>query len=452
MFSHRFFISFLLAFFFWGAHVPAQIVYQQPQQTAQQQQQRIQQIPIQQQPIQQQIQTQPVQTPPVQTPPLGMQGGTSVYNPHAQQPAVQPGAMQIQPGFNTGQPNMGQPMRVAQSNPGIPVGQTVPLYDPSGVNRTPLVVQPPSGPGIQQGVPQGMEHVGHAEPANRIIPFWLEPAEQQELDAFLARWERFSASVNRYDVNFNVFFHDPIPGKPQDQPNRVAFGYFKYIANPRRFVLHVEGEWQGKEQIKWDEKKNTHVFAEKIIIDEKSVHVYDYKALTVRQINVPPELIGKGIADSPLPLIFGAKADDLRRRFSMKIERFSMQVENTPVEMIRLFARPRFIEDQQEFKEIEILLFEKTLTARGLRQWDINGMSYKIYDLQHPAINPKDIFSPLEIVKKWFTPEIPRDWKREEINWVAPLSSVPPPGVVPSMPQPQIANPPNNAVPPYRLQ
>jgi TIGR03009 family protein len=283
---------------------------------------------------------------------------------------------------------------------------------------------------MPQGVPQGMEHMGRAEPANRIIPFFLNPEEQRELDEFLVRWERYSATIQRYDVNFNLLMFDmtTIPGAQSNQPHRRAFGYFKYNSNPRRFLYAVEGEWHGDRQIRRDDR-NPHIFAEKVIIDERSVHQYDYNSQKVRQINIPPEMIG-GIADSPLPLIFGAKADDLKRRFSMRI---------VPVpgrdDIIWLHARPLLIEDQQEFKELEILIDRRTLTAQGLRQWDINGKAYRVFELRQPQINGP-VRSLLEDIRKWFTADVPRGWTREIVEW-----DVPSPHPAPSMQQPRIANP-----------
>jgi TIGR03009 family protein len=279
------------------------------------------------------------------------------------------------------------------------------------------------------------------------VPFFLRPEEQRELDEFLARWERYSATINQYDVNFNLLVFDPtLPGAEPNKPHKRAFGHFKYNANPRRFVYAVEGEWQGERQIKWDDRNN-HIFAEKVIIDEKSVHQYDYKAKTVRQINVPPEMIGKGIADSPLPLIFGAKADDLKRRFSMRI----VHVPGRDDE-IWLHARPLLIEDQQEFKELEILLDKRTLAARGLKQWDINDKAYKVFDLRQPQVNPRIIGNILDYIKDTFTPDTPRGWKREEMNWIAAPQPAPPP--VPAIQQPQMGNLPQhrNEMPLYRTQ
>ena len=426
MFSYRLLLLLSFAVLYGGINVSAQTFPGQFPPTAQPQvqQQQVQQPYIQQQQIQQGVvQQQPMQMQPMQAPPFGTH------------PAAQPAAPQGPFGLNVVQP------RVATTHP-APAGQQ--LYNPGTIPRTQQVVQP----GAAQGVPPGMQHIGRSEPEYRIIPFFLNAAEQQELDAFLVRWERYSTSIKRYDVEFNLLEYNPeIPGAKPNEAQRTSFGEFKYIANPMGFYYAIEGEWREGKPVKRDGDKNPHIFAEKIIINDKTVNKYDYNAKTVHQINVPSELIGKGIADSPLPLIFGAKADELKRRFSMKVE-------TKPNGLIWLYARPLLIEDQQEFRELVIIL-EKDLRAQGLLQHDINGKSRKVYELKSTRINPvmEDI---LDVFRRFLTPTTPPGWKRDIKDWVLQ----PPPA--PAMPQMPIAGPPpqqspmpppfRNEIPLYRGQ
>ena len=283
----------------------------------------------------------------------------------------------------------------------------------------------------------GMQPINRSEPANRIAPYILNPNEQRELDEFLARWERYSANIRQYEVDFNLFDYDPtIPGAQPNVPYRISFGNFKYNASPMRYLMVVEGEWRDNKPIKRDGDKNPHIAADKILIDDKTVYKYDYNAKTVHQIHVPPEMIGQGIADSPLPLIFGAKADELKRRFSMKVE-------HRPDGMTVLYARPMLIEDQQEFKELEVML-ERDLRARGLKQYDINNTGWKVYELRATKINPI-ISNLIEHVRNLFTPDTPRGWKVEQHSWTQP-SAVHQAAPSPASPQPQLGNP----VPLYR--
>jgi TIGR03009 family protein len=422
MFSYRPVIFVSLIAFCLGVNASAQMF---PGQSQPLEQQRMQQQPIQQP----QIQQQQIQQPPIQAPLFGTQGSSVYQNPLQSTPrqAAQPVA----------QPSTSTPpvLRVANASAtaplSAPTGQPVLLYGESGAPQVPLNVQPPAA---RQGIPPGMQHMGRAEPASRIIPFFLNDDEKRVLDEFLARWERYSTDIKLYEAEFNLLEYDPsAQGAVPNVPQKTLFGSFKYIANPKRFYYHVEGEYRDGRFVKREGDKNPHIFAEKIIIDEKSVTKYDYNARTVHRINVPPEMIGKGIADSPLPLIFGAKADELKRRFSMNI--VHRQDGN-----IHLYARPLLIEDQQEFRELEVLLDGKTLRALGLQQHDINGKAYKTFQLKSTKVHTGLVnFDIIRIIREFFTADTPFGWKLEVHAWTS--QPPPPPPPAPAMPQMQVANP-----------
>jgi TIGR03009 family protein len=406
-------------------------------------------------PIQQPIRQMPLQTPPKTV----IHNGVPVYQPNPaipNQPAMANRTMPTGYGspYPTGQllPNNNNPVKVATTQTagsvyGLPP-QNQPPTNPPTLNQ-PNPNQPATTTEHQR------QFVGHAEPPNRIVPFFLAPQEQQELDEFLIRWEKYSLGIKRYDVDFTMFLYDEtmmgsIPGKPY----KTTFGYFKYIAKPLRFVYHVEGEWVGDKKVERDEKKNPNIFAEKIIIDEKSVFKYEFNAKKVLQVNVPPELVGKGIADSPLPLIFGAKADEMKKRFSMKI----VTSEQYKSSQIWLQAKPLQIEDQQEFSQIEIRLDKESLRAIALKKEDINGKAFTVYTLLTPIINGR-LTSFLEDIRKWFTPAVPDGWTHEVNDWVLEIqmaqqpTTTALPGTIPATTQPPFANQPQqprNEIPLYQ--
>ena len=430
MFRYRSILLLSFVALCWGASALSQSVLGQSQPPVQMrlQQSPVQQGAVQQHPLQTQpLQVQPTQTQPTQTPPLGAQGfgtpsGQSIYQPPPQQirqpPMGQPVVTHAQAptGMNVGHPNpnMGQP-NAWQPNMGQPVQ----------IAANPAA-QPPA-----VGTQPGLMHMGRAEPPSRIIPYYLNAAEQRELDEFLVRWERYSTNIKRYEVDFYLFDYDPtIPGAQPNVPHKISFGYFKYNSSPMRYLSVIEGEWRDNKRVARDGDKNPHIHAEKILIEEGTVFKYDYNAKTVYRINVPPEMIGKGIADSPLPLIFGAKADELKRRFSMRLEQ---QQSGTIV----LYARPLLIEDQQEFKEIEVML-EQNLRARGLKQYDINGKGYKVYDLRETKINP--LGNILDFLEQWFKSDVPRGWKEVPLDMAA-VQPVQPPVPTPAVPQVPMGNP-----------
>ncbi|MDR1291695.1 MAG: hypothetical protein LBK06_10900 [Planctomycetaceae bacterium] len=399
------------------------------------------QNPIQSQPNNSQpLNARTLQTKPMLTPPKSITtNGTVTYQPPTNQPTTPT------PGFNSPFPtNLAQP---------TPAPSTQPQYQPNQPNQTnrPNPNQPhvasdgrylPAGggngnnittnnqgnfirtadaSGLQNlsadraavGVANTGTHVGRAAPAVRVHPFVLKPEEQRELDDFLLRWEKYSETVNNYGVDFNAFFYDPTnplsppvtSSDPQLKPMKIMFGSFSFVA-PKKFVYHVEGEWLKKERIKYiDPEVTPNVTAEKTIIDGQSLYFYDFPAKKVVQYRMPPEVMNRTIANGPFPLIFGAKAVDMKKRFSMKI------VTNPDYrdKEIWLWAVPLLPEDQQEFVKIEIRLDKRTMNAMALKRIDPNEKSYTTYTLQNPKINKIDILGLGNI----FNPTIPRGWKHE---------------------------------------
>ncbi|GHT38738.1 hypothetical protein FACS189427_13010 [Planctomycetales bacterium] len=279
----------------------------------------------------------------------------------------------------------------------------------TGDNRTDSI---PNSTVPNNSVPNAAQYIhrGHDEPASRVIPFTLAPQEEAELNEFLVRWEKYSEMIKRYEIDFTSYYYDPAVQRPNPadagKPVLTTFGFFKYVA-PSKFVFNVEGEWvNGKKVVrdKQGEDEQPKVYGEKITIDEKSVYYYDYNAKTVKQIDIPPEMLGKGIADSPLPLIFGAKADDMKKRFYLKL----VTAEQVKDSQVWLQARPRLADDRQEFSQIEIRLDKKTLRAVALKKDDINGKAHTVYVFNDPKVNDLLGFDKL---RDFFTPAIPRGWK-----------------------------------------
>jgi TIGR03009 family protein len=422
---------------------------------------------------------QPLRTQPSQTPPKAvLHNGVPVYGTDGQAVNPQPNRTAPPAGygspFPTGLPANPAPAAQPQPQPmnrsDYPVRIASTQTDPQrgsiyglGLPPAPQIAEThpvigqeyrqPVNPAVQPVQPQPAErqpvHAGRAAPEARVIPFFLTPEEQIELNNFLVRWEKYSEGIRRYDVEFNMFRYDAtIPGEDLTKAHKTTFGFFKYIAKPTRFVYCVEGEWVGKEQVKRDDNpKTANIFAEKIIIDEKSVFSFDYNAKKVLQINVPPEMIGRGIADSPLPLIFGAKAADMKRRFSMKIK--NVNSGEGKEQLIVLQAKPLLAEDQQEFALIELLLDKNTFRAKGLKRCDIGDKAFTVYELQSPVIN-NNLSTVLSDIKTYFTPSVPRGWKREVNDWVldVQMAKREQPNTIPAGIAPPIGSPqPTNLLP-----
>ncbi len=410
--QHRFFAGIVAVFLFvgtvWGQYQP------NPAGMPPVQQQSNQQAPLQTppksitlngMPVQPNDAAQRTQTPGFGSPyPTGTQaaenpgnGGYYLAQPRERAPQTSP----------QGTNPAGAPMYVAQANP-IVAGNPAPQP-----NTVPL---------------DGRQHIGRAEPEFRVVPFVLTPDEQKELDEFLTRWEGFGAGIKRYDVEFTLYEYDPTIDPTSTKPAYTAYGEFKYVT-PNRFVYHVKGQWIDGEQVKGGPLE------EKTIIDGTSIFEYIFKTTTVKQYKIAPELLERGFADSPLPLIFGAKADEMRKRFSMKI----VTHPDHKGTQVWLAVKPMLLADQEEFLGLEIRIDKKTLRATALKKDNINGKAHTVYVLKDPKIN-----SPFDLTI--FKRDVPRDWTLEIVDRSPVLQAQP----QPARPLDPIGNsfpPPNNNPP-----
>ena len=326
---------------------------------------------------------QPIRQQPLQTPPKWVtQNGVPV------QPNVQTDNRTLPPGYGSPYPTG---VQAAVPQPGSVYGLP-PQREPQlgQVAGPPPVYVAQTHPAVAG--PGGRQHMGRAEPESRIVPFVLTPAEQKELDEFLVRWEQFSNGIKNLEVDFTSYEYDPFLN-PDNRPTHSTFGIFKYAA-PNRFVYHVEGQWVDGKAVKGGAKE------EKIIIDGNTILDYRFKSKEVHQYSIDPELLARGFADSPLPIIFGAKADEMKKRFSMKIDTAADYRDS----QIWLKAVPLLTADQQEFLGLEIRINKQTLRATALKKDDINGKVYTVFVLSNHRIN-----SPFASIKDSIQRDVPRD-------------------------------------------
>ena len=221
-------------------------------------------------------------------------------------------------------------------------------------------------------------------------PFQISPVEQQFVDQILQMWENESSKIETYSSSFQLWEYDPVWLPLKDTPITKNIGRLTYskpdkgsfkIEEVRRWTKqdpnqqgHLPGDWvlQKKEVGKhW-------------VCDGKAVYQYrhDIKQLVVQPL--PPELQGKAIVDGPLPFLFGAKADELKRRYWIRSKQ-------SDPEMIWLEAYPRKQEDAANYHHVEVMLNRKTMQPRAIQvHKPNNNQSRDVYMFdEDPTINGK---------------------------------------------------------------
>ncbi len=222
---------------------------------------------------------------------------------------------------------------------------------------------------IQQGQPPAGQHARPSgQPAGqqaqrRWPPFTLTPQQEAQVDAVLRAWEQHGQSVKTFACDFTRLEYDPVWG-PADRPKFIDQGTIHY-ARPDKGRFEVGGER-----------------AERWICDGQSIFAYDFKQQKLVEHKLPPELQGQAIADGPLPFLFGAEAEKLKRRYLMRVI--------TPPDVqnqIWLEAYPRFQADAANFRKAEMILTADTMRPFALQLYLPNGKNRTVYKFDNIVVN-----------------------------------------------------------------
>ncbi len=254
-------------------------------------------------------------------------------------------------------------------------------------------------------------------------PFQLSPVEQQFVDQILQMWENEGAKIKTFDCRFERWEYDPVFGPGDDTPAIKSFGQLTY-SKPDRGSFKID---EIHRYVQQDANQpgeyilQKHEVGEHWVCDGKAIFEYkhDKKQLVVQPL--PPEMRGTAIVDGPLPFLFGAEADKLKRRYWIRSKQSN-------AESIWLEAFPRHQADAANYHHVEVMLERKTMMPTAIQVHMPNGRSRAVYMFQDPTVNGtmNQLFGSL-----FNSPRTPLGWKR--VVQEAPAES--PPGPQATQPQ-----------------
>ena len=234
--------------------------------------------------------------------------------------------------------------------------------------------------------------------------FRISPQEAELLDQFLAKWEEFGKNIKK--VACNVTSKEQgggLYGEERGVPLSHTYGEFKFIA-PNKLLYHVEGEFTYEKDENGNRKPEYKkgLDEKKFVLDGKSLTEYDYKNRVALVTPIAEDQQNKDLTmDGPIPIFFIAKADNLKRRFYMKlITKPEKQDSEVWIE-----AWPRQQSDAASFQRIIITLRLSDLQPYYMRQYHSNGKSYTELWFSDISIN-KGLWN--------IEPKVDFGWKKEE--------------------------------------
>ncbi len=186
------------------------------------------------------------------------------------------------------------------------------------------------------------------------MPFQLTPEEEQRVDETLKTWEQKSDKVSTFKCKFTRWDYDMAFGAPSLKYLKAeGKGEIKYKA-PDHGKYIVKSMRDVELQVDGTAKMVDHDSAglEQWVCDGDSIFEFKATEKKLIQHKLPEEMRGKSISDGPLPFIFGAKAEQIKRRYFVRLI--------TPPELagkeVWIEAWPRFQVDAANFQRVWIVL------------------------------------------------------------------------------------------------
>ena len=316
------------------------------------------------------------------------QAPQAVPNPDGTLP-IRPGAV-VNTGANPAAGNSRSTQLIPNTIPrtGMPGGPVNPDVQPPNQPQRPQQVLPNSG----QPFPQ------------------LTVQEAADLDRFLDIWEKKSSLITYFKSDFRCWergqdlLENPDPNKPEPS----TYGVIQYIA-PNKGVYEVLGSVvDGKKEAAGDNNRT------KLLSTGDKVYEYDFSEKIVSIYAVPPEQRNEVAGGGPVPLIFGAKAADLKKRYYLQIITTPKRAE---LGELWLEAFPKTPEDAVEFRSVQLIFDEKRLIPLGFVKFNANGKgmtSYKFLTDTMKISGQKNIIN--DVLARQFKPDIPAGWQTQEIT------------------------------------
>ena len=216
--------------------------------------------------------------------------------------------------------------------------------------------------------------------------FPLDQAHQQYVDQLLKVWENRSAKIKRYQFSFERYIYDESLCRWRDPVNKrlaactTARGTVRYEA-PDKGMYEVNRAWKFKglkdvknqlgqlvKEADYEEIKteNNKLQKEKWVCDGNSIFEYIYEEKRIYETKLPPEMRGTGLKNSPLPFMFGVKADEVKDRFWVKVR----PQKNDQIFVLEVY--PKRMEDRQNYSKIDLILSREPYLPLQLAMYSTN--------------------------------------------------------------------------------
>jgi len=274
----------------------------------------------------------------------------------------------------------------------------------------------------------------------------LTPDRQAHLDQVLNHWEKSTSDIERYSCKFlrwqynsSANFVDELAKKLGRDIRHIdvskASGEVKYMSPDKGTfkidqLIKLSGQLDAKNQPEYKSFEN--VFGEWWLCDGDRVYEYDRSAKKCTIFTMPPALKGEGILESPMPFMFGVKADKIKARYWVRTLPPPNDQQNKPRDDIYVVeAYPKFQADATNYDHVQVYLDRELFLPVMLVKFNTEHVdepnqvlndNREVFQFSDRVKNANLLQKVSDVIwrKAFIHSDIPKDWTVEERAFAPP--------------------------------
>lgn len=252
---------------------------------------------------------------------------------------------------------------IALQTPKLALGQQQPNLTPQQQAAMQQAQQQSANPTVQIPIMKAVDAVNNGvaqvQPQAPFPP--LNQQFQSYLDKVLQIWEERTTKVNQFQCEFKRWEFDP--GLHPTSAKSIAAGIIKF-AKPDKALFRVDQivfiDSANAEQPQY--KANPRLeYGDFWICDGQWVHNIDRNQKKAVRTELPTQMRGEQIHLSPIPFLFGVKADELKQRYWLRPIAPPAGNKDVWIE-----AYPKRADDAGNYSRVEIVLDATELLPKAL--------------------------------------------------------------------------------------
>lgn len=249
----------------------------------------------------------------------------------------------------------------------------------------------------------------------------LSEAEQKYIDQVLLVWEKSTSQINTFECKFKRWVYNP--NAHETQPETISEGEIRY-KNPDKGSFKETSRYSlagSKQDGSPDYKENPRMpHGDWWVCDGEWVHQLDRNDKKAIRTQLPPDLRGNNIPLSPLPFLFGVKANEVRQRYYIRAISPPQGNNDVWVE-----AWPKRADDAGNYSRVQVVLDRSDNLPKGMflfmPNWTPQAKHRELYEFSGKQINGVlDLLKQKLFMQSFIETDVPSDWQVIQEPWIPP--------------------------------